>query len=375
MGYSSSSLKHGLQVLESEGIVDEVIGRLKTGKEAEVWLVRHAGEIVAAKVYLERHRRLFRNHAAYQDGRQVRDSRTQRAMRRGSRFGQAAAEEAWKSAEADALFKLWALGVRVPKPLLFYEGVLLMEVVVDADGHPAPRLLDAPIAPEAAGALYAQLRTEVVKMLCADLIHGDLSPFNVLLGWDGPTIIDFPQIVSAAHHGNAERLLHRDLENLRTFFAGLDRSLEERRGDSHEIWRAYSRRELAPDFVPDVRAPGRSLGGPRSKEGGRPPSAAGRPLDARPQRGARPPHPMSQGAQGARGNHEAQPRSSRQAPSRGRVSPRPGPEVSYRGQPPSTAGSGQRPASSQSSGASSSASRSEVTAPLHARRRRRRPRR
>ena len=241
--------------LLEDGVIDEVVGRLKSGKEADVWLVRHHGEVLCAKVYKDRHFRSFKNNAGYKEGRTVRNTRTQRAMDRGSRFGQAAAEDAWKSAESDALHKLHAQGVRVPAPVLFYEGILLMKLVLDANGHPAPRLIDAPLTPDQAGPLYADLRAQAVKMLCCDLIHGDLSPYNVLLGAEGPVVIDFPQVVSAAHNSTAESFFVRDVENLRTFFAGFDRTLETRAGDAAEIWRAYVRRELSPDFVPTGRPP------------------------------------------------------------------------------------------------------------------------
>ena len=242
-----------LAPLLADGVVDEVCARLKSGKEADLWLVRHGGEIVAAKVYKAREARSFRNNAGYREGRQVRDTRTQRAMDKGSRFGQAAAEEAWKAKEADALYALHAAGVRVPKPVMFYEGVLLMELVVDAHGHPAPRLVDASVAREQAGALYADLRGQMVRMLACDLIHGDLSPYNVLVGWDGPVVIDFPQVVGAAHNSQAESFFHRDLDNLHRFFAGIDPALRASASDGREIWRAYVRRELTPDFVPTGR--------------------------------------------------------------------------------------------------------------------------
>jgi RIO kinase 1 len=243
-----------LAPLLADGVVEEVCARLKSGKEADLWLVRHGGEIVAAKVYKAREARSFRNNAGYREGRQVRDTRTQRAMDRGSRFGQAAAEEAWKAKEADALYALHAAGVRVPRPVMFYEGVLLMELVVDSHGHPAPRLVDASVAREQAAALYADLRGQMVRMLSCDLIHGDLSPYNVLAGWNGPVVIDFPQVVGAAHNSQAESFFQRDLENLRRFFAGIDPALGAAVNDGREIWRAYVRRELSPDFVPTGRA-------------------------------------------------------------------------------------------------------------------------
>jgi RIO kinase 1 len=247
-------MRNALAPLLADGVIDEVVGRLKSGKEAELWIVRHHGEIVAAKVYKQREVRSFHNNAAYTEGRRVRNTRTQRAMARGSRFGRAADEEAWKAREADALHTLHAGGVRVPRPLMFYEGVLIMELVVDEAGHPAPRLIDARVDRTAAAPLYFDLRRQVIAMLCCDLVHGDLSPYNVLLGRAGPVIIDFPQSLGAAHNNQAEKFLRRDLENLRRFFVQNDPELRKAVGDAQEIWRAYARRELTPDFIPVQRA-------------------------------------------------------------------------------------------------------------------------
>jgi RIO kinase 1 len=265
-----------LEQLLEDGVIEEAVARLKSGKEADVWLVRHHGEVLCAKVYRDRGFRSFKNNAAYKEGRAVRNTRTQRAMDRGSRFGQAAAEEAWKSAESDALYRLYAEGVRVPAPVLFYEGVLLMKLVLDGEGHPAPRLIDAHLGADQAVALYADLRGQATRMLSCDLIHGDLSPYNVLLGAAGPTIIDFPQVVSAAHNSTAQSFFTRDLENLRKFFAGVAPALEARAGDAAEIWRAYVRRELTSDFVPSGRPP--SSDRPHSQRHGR----QGRPQHPRP---------------------------------------------------------------------------------------------
>jgi RIO kinase 1 len=244
-----------LAPLLADGVIDEVVARLKSGKEADVWLVRHGAEIVAAKVYKARHARSFRNNAAYKEGRQVRNTRTQRAMDRGSRFGQKASEDAWKAKESDALHRLHAAGVRVPRPVLFFEGVLLMEVVVDGHGHPAPRLVDAHVRPEQAAAMYADIRKQAAGMLACDLIHGDLSPYNVLVGVNGPVIIDLPQVVGAAHNSQAEAFFLRDIQNIHRFFAALDPALRSAERDGHEIWRAYVRRELTADFVPTGRRP------------------------------------------------------------------------------------------------------------------------
>lgn len=261
-----------LETLLADGVIDEVLGQLKTGKEAEVWLVRHQDQVLAAKIYKERHHRNFKNNADYKEGRQVRNTRTQRAMDKGSKFGQQASEEAWKSAEADAMHTLHAAGVRVPQPVLFYEGVLLMEAVVDAEGHVAPRLVDAGVTPADAAKLYELVRANIVRMLCADLIHGDLSEFNVLLAWDGPVIIDFPQVVAAARNSRAEHFFRRDLENIRRFFGGFDPSVAARRSDADEIWRAYVRRDLTPDYVPSGRA---AVAPPPRREGGQPRSERG----------------------------------------------------------------------------------------------------
>lgn len=240
-----------LELLLQDGVIEAVLGRLKTGKEAEVWLVQHAGQVAAAKVYKERHERNFRNNAGYREGRDVRNSRTRRAMEKGTRFGQAAADEAWKAAEADTLEVLHAKGVRVPAPLSFYEGVLVMELVLDAEGAPAPRLVEAPPrSADEARAVYLDLRQQIVRMLCVDLIHGDLSAYNVLVAAGGPTIIDFPQTLVAARNSQAEGYFRRDLENIRTFLAGVDPRIDASAGDAQSIWSAYVRRELTLDFVP-----------------------------------------------------------------------------------------------------------------------------
>jgi RIO kinase 1 len=248
-------VSESLGTLLADGVIDGVLGQLKSGKEAEVWLVQHQDRVLAAKIYKERHERNFKNSAGYREGREVRNSRTRRAMEKGTRFGQAASEEAWKSAEAESLYKLHAQGVRVPTPVLFYEGILLMELVLDAQGHPAPRMVDAaPRTAEEARALYLDLRAQAILMLCADLIHGDLSAYNILMAWNGAIIIDFPQTLAAARNSQAEFYFRRDLENVRGFLAGVDPGLHDHWGDGTAIWNAYVRRELSPGFAP---GPGR----------------------------------------------------------------------------------------------------------------------
>lgn len=270
----ATAMRSPLDTLVSEGILDDVLGRLKSGKEADVFRVVYRGDVVVAKVYKDRDQRSFQHNAAYKEGRSVRNSRTQRAIDKGSRFGRAEEEDEWKAAEARCLHRLHAAGVRVPTPVMFYEGVLLMELVTDADGHAAPRLIDAHFEPTQAAALYRDLRAQVVKMLCCDLIHGDLSPYNVLLGAAGPTVIDFPQTVSAAQNSRSESFFRRDLEGLQHFFARVDRGLLASAHDARDIWRAYVRRELSPDYVPvpvarDPRPPQNQYA-PRGQQAPRP---------------------------------------------------------------------------------------------------------
>lgn len=341
-------MNEALQVLLTDGVIDEVVGRLKSGKEADVYLVRHGGEVVAAKIYKEREHRNFRNNAGYREGRQVRNSRTARAIAKGSRFGVAAAEDAWKTAEVEALFKLYAAGVCVPKPVMFYEGVLLMELVLDLEGHPAPRLEEAQLTAEEASALYFDLRNQAIRMLCCDLIHGDLSPFNILLGNRGATIIDLPQVVGAAANSQAESFFSRDIENLRRYFESVDPSLRARAGDAAEIWRAYVKRELTPDFEPTGRyqepsRERRSQGGPRTQQDSR----GSGPRGDRPQ-GDRPPRRDAEG--GGRPWRDQAPRSGapqapRSGPPQGPRSgapqaPRSGPPQAPRSGPPQAPRSG-----------------------------------
>jgi RIO kinase 1 len=244
-----------LDVLLADGVIDEVLGRLKSGKEANISLVRRGDAVLAAKVYKDRSTRSFKNNADYKEGRKVRNTRTQRAMDSGGQFGRDAAEQAWKSAEADALYRLVGSGVHVPTPVMFYEGVLLMELVRGADGRPAPRMIDVGIESSAAIGVYADLVSQMIAMLCCDLIHGDLSPYNILAAADGPTIIDFPQVVSAVHSSRAEFFFLRDFDNVVRFVSSFDPALAIHRHDGRAIWRAYVGRELTRDFVPPPPPP------------------------------------------------------------------------------------------------------------------------
>jgi RIO kinase 1 len=235
-----------LKVLVEEGLVDTVVRQLMSGKEAAVFVVRCGDEVRCAKVYKEADQRSFRQAVDYTENRKVKNSRQARAMAKGSKFGRQAQEEAWQSAEVDALYRLAAAGVRVPKPYNFFEGVLLMELVTDAEGNAAPRLNDVLFTPEDARVHHATLLVEVVRMLGAGVVHGDLSEFNILLAADGPVIIDLPQAVDAAGNNHAQRMLLRDVENLRNFFGRFAPELLTT-DYGHEIWDLYHRGVLHPE--------------------------------------------------------------------------------------------------------------------------------
>jgi RIO kinase 1 len=211
-----------LQSLVEEGLIDTVVRQLMSGKEAMVFVVRAGEQTLCAKIYKEANNRSFRQAVDYTENRKVKNSRSARAMAKGSKFGRQEQEAAWQSAEVDALYRLAAAGVRVPQPINFHDGVLLMELVTDAHGDAAPRLNDVAFTPEQAMQHHATLIAEVVRMLCAGVVHGDLSEFNILLAnandVDFPVIIDLPQAVDAAGNNHAQRMLMRDVANLRDFF-------------------------------------------------------------------------------------------------------------------------------------------------------------
>ena len=232
-----------LQALIDEGLIDSVQRQLMSGKEAMVYVVRCGEHTRCAKIYKEATQRSFRQAVDYTENRKVKNTRLQRAMAKGTKFGRQATEAAWQSAEVDALYRLAAAGVRVPQPHNFCDGVLLMELVADAQGDAAPRLNDVVFTPEDARRHHATLLVEVVRMLCAGVVHGDLSEFNVLLGADGPVIIDLPQAVDAAGNNHARRMLLRDVANLNAFFGQFaPELLPTRYGE--EIWNLYERGEL-----------------------------------------------------------------------------------------------------------------------------------
>ena len=235
-----------LESLAEQGILEEVVRPLMSGKEAEVFLVRSGGELRVAKVYKEAQNRTFKNRAEYTEGRKVRNSRDQRAMDKRSRHGRAQDEAAWRSTEVDMIYRLRDAGVRVPTPYHFIDGVLIMELITDFHGNPAPRLAEVSLTREEAIRVFDHLLVEAIRMLCAGVVHGDLSDFNVLLGADGPVVIDFPQAVDAASNQNARKLLLRDVDNLQRFrarFAGQSQT----RPFAQEMWELYACSQLTPD--------------------------------------------------------------------------------------------------------------------------------
>jgi RIO kinase 1 len=235
-----------LQTLIDEGLIDTVVRQLMSGKEATVYVVRQGDETLCAKIYKEATNRSFRQAVDYTENRKVKNSRQARAMAKGTKFGRESQEAAWQSAEVDALYRLAHAGVRVPKPHNFFEGVLLMELVADAQGDAAPRLNDSVFSPEQARRHHASLLTEVVRMLCAGVVHGDLSEFNILLAEDGPVIIDLPQAVDAAGNNHAQRMLLRDVRNLADFFGRFAPELLHTQYGP-EIWQLFEHGQLQVD--------------------------------------------------------------------------------------------------------------------------------
>lgn len=248
-----------LQTLIDDGVIDEVLRPLKSGKEAAVYVVRAGDDVRCAKVYKDMAQRSFKQRVQYQEGRKVRGSREARAIASASRYGRKQQETAWKNTEVDALYMLRDAGVRVPQPHGYFHGVLVMELVTDADGYSAPRLGEVEPTAEQAREYHAVLVRQVVRMLCCGLIHGDLSEYNVLVGPDGPVVIDFPQVVSAAGNNAARSMLLRDVNNLT---ASLGRwapdLLDTWYGE--EMWALYEAGALQPDtpltgcFTPDERS-------------------------------------------------------------------------------------------------------------------------
>lgn len=235
-----------LAPLVEDGLVNEVLFQLMSGKEAQVFVVRCDDEIRCAKVYKEANKRSFKQAVQYQEGRTVRNSRRARAMAKGTKFGQKEQEDAWLNAEVDALYRLAEAGVRVPTPYWFVDGVLLMELIVDEDGDPAPRLDDVAFDADVAWDYHGRMMMEIVRMLCAGLVHGDLSEFNVLIDAHGPVVIDLPQAVNAAGNNNAKMMLSRDVSNMTNYFGQYAPGLLVTHY-ADEIWDLFERGRLHPN--------------------------------------------------------------------------------------------------------------------------------
>lgn len=235
-----------IQTLVDDGLIDDVLQRLKSGKEADVYTVLCGGKVQCAKVYKEATQRSFRQAVQYQEGRKTRNSRNARAMQKGTKFGRKQQEESWQTAEVDALFRLANAGVRVPQPYLCIDGVLLMELVTDANGSVAPRLSDVTLSEEEAITDFHTMIRNIVRMLCAGIVHGDLSEFNVLLDEQGPVIIDLPQAVDAAANNHAESMFERDVDNITSYYGQFAPALLKTRY-AKEIWQLYEDGKLTPE--------------------------------------------------------------------------------------------------------------------------------
>ncbi len=236
-----------IQPLLEDGLIDQVLGSLMSGKEAQVFLVRCGDKVCCAKVYKDVAKRSFKNAVQYQEGRKIRNSRRGRAIENRSKFGRDQQEVVWQRAEVDALYKLADAGVRVPKPYGLFDGVLLMELITDGDGGVAPRLNDITMSSRQAVKDHATVMIYVLRMLCAGLVHGDLSEFNVLQDQAGPVIIDFPQVVNASGNNNAKMMLQRDVRNITQYYAQYAPELAQ----SHyaeEMWDLHEKSELDPDL-------------------------------------------------------------------------------------------------------------------------------
>lgn len=235
-----------IQPLVDDGLVDDVMSRLMSGKEADVYVVRCGSEIRCAKVYKDAAKRSFKKAVQYQEGRKVRNSRRGRAMEKGSKFGRKQQEETWQNAEVDALYLLAGAGVRVPQPYDCLNGVLLMELITDENGEVAPRLNDISMSAEQAREDYLVVMHYVMRMLCAGIVHGDLSEFNVLVDVNGPVIIDLPQAVNAAANNNAQSMLKRDVDNMTRYYSQYAPDILKSQYGK-EIWALFENGELQPE--------------------------------------------------------------------------------------------------------------------------------
>ena len=237
-----------IQPLVDDGIVDNVLRQLMSGKEATVYVVQCGDQVRCAKVYKEASKRSFKNAVLYNEGRKVRNGRNARAMQKGSKFGREQQEDIWQSTEVDALYKFADAGIRVPTPYGCFGGVLIMELITDAEGFAAPRLNDVTLSEEKAIVDHAKVMDYVVRMLSVGVIHGDLSEFNVLVDEEGPVIIDLPQAVDAAGNNNAKKMLLRDVNNMTQYYSQFAPDLAETRY-GEEIWSIFETGELSPKTI------------------------------------------------------------------------------------------------------------------------------
>lgn len=248
-----------IQPLVNDGLVDEVISQLMSGKEATVYIVRCGTEIRCAKVYKEATKRSFKKAAQYQEGRKSRNSRRSRAMEKGSSYGREQQEQAWQNSEVDALYKCASADIRVPTPFGCFDGVLLMELITDVNGDVAPRLNDVILTPEQAIADHEVMMVYITRMLCAGIVHGDLSEFNVLLDDNGPVIIDLPQAVDASANNNAKTMLERDVNNMTHYYSQFAPALAQTKY-AKEMWALYEKAKLTPntkltgEFIEDTHS-------------------------------------------------------------------------------------------------------------------------
>jgi len=237
-----------IQPLINDGLVDEVISRLMSGKEADVYIVRCGSNIRCAKVYKEAMKRSFKKAVQYQEGRKVRNSRRARAMEKGSKFGRKQQEEVWQNAEVDALYRVASAGVCVPEAYGCFDGVLLMQLITDEDGNVAPRLDDVSMSAEQAREDHQLMMHYIMRMLCVGIIHGDLSEFNVLVNEYGPVIIDLPQAVDASANNNAQSMLERDISNISNYYSQFAPELSNNQY-AQEMWSLYEEGNLHADTI------------------------------------------------------------------------------------------------------------------------------
>ncbi|MBL4847699.1 MAG: hypothetical protein JKY65_19450, partial [Planctomycetes bacterium] len=250
-GTITSRSRDALIELVAEGLIDGIVCQLKSGKEADIYVVEHGPYHYVAKVYRKREFRSFKNDAGYREGRNVRNTRTKRALEKNSKFGQKQAEEAWRMSEVEALRSLQASGASVPRILTHHEETLVMELICDDNGELAPQLAQVSFDPESARVMYDKILEQVVILLLNDLVHGDLSPYNVLVRKGEPVVIDFPQCVSAAHNQQASNLLERDLYAISQHLGIYDPEIRELGKQSWQIWAEYEAGRLERDFRPD----------------------------------------------------------------------------------------------------------------------------